>query len=493
MKNKENHIYFLFPVVATVYLLLFSGTTSPLFYTEGMDSAVFKTMGLALLQGKTPYLDIFDHKGPLLYFINAFAQWMIPGRSGLLLLQTIGMSIALCFWYKTARLFCSQRWSLFSVAFALFILCAFFQEGNLTEEWMLYGISIPWYLAAKYFVKYSDDEHPLLYGFVYGLCFGYSFFIRPNDAVAYMGGIMTGVAIWLLYKKRYKNLVYNILCFFAGFVMVGLPIVIFYAHRNALGDMYYGFIEHNRLYSGGIKALLTSLYKKQKFGHFPYVAALWLLVWNTEHRRILTYLIPVGILVAILTGARFYAHYFICSSLLLLLFAVMLTLQKKQSMSLMALCLIIATHGPYIKETVRKTVSIPKQLVRYVAKGQKADSYLKDFYDEADRVIDMVPADEQNNIWNYNVAWEGYPTFSVFWHHGIVQSNLITYRPMGWIDPELFKRDNIQEKKPKWVLSQSYAYFRQDSIEAEFLRLYYDTIAQADTTKYDLTLLRRKQ
>jgi hypothetical protein len=35
------------------------------------DSSVFLTIAQGMLRGKTPYLDFFDHKGPLIYFINA--------------------------------------------------------------------------------------------------------------------------------------------------------------------------------------------------------------------------------------------------------------------------------------------------------------------------------------------------------------------------------------------------------------------------------------
>ena len=50
---------------------IFAVNISPFTIYEGCDSCVFKQMGLAILSGKTPYLDLFDHKGPVIYFINA--------------------------------------------------------------------------------------------------------------------------------------------------------------------------------------------------------------------------------------------------------------------------------------------------------------------------------------------------------------------------------------------------------------------------------------
>ena len=49
--------------------LLYYG--NPLDHLPGTDNGVFLYGGQQLLAGKTPYLDFWDHKGPLIYFINA--------------------------------------------------------------------------------------------------------------------------------------------------------------------------------------------------------------------------------------------------------------------------------------------------------------------------------------------------------------------------------------------------------------------------------------
>ena len=49
-------------------------------FSENMDrdSGVFIYTGKQVLDGKIPYLDVWDHKGPLLYYINAFG--LLLGR-----------------------------------------------------------------------------------------------------------------------------------------------------------------------------------------------------------------------------------------------------------------------------------------------------------------------------------------------------------------------------------------------------------------------------
>ena len=61
----------LFVLSGLVWALFFSKTTSPLYTDVGYDSAMFQTIGKYWAQGYLPYVDLFDHKGPLIFFINA--------------------------------------------------------------------------------------------------------------------------------------------------------------------------------------------------------------------------------------------------------------------------------------------------------------------------------------------------------------------------------------------------------------------------------------
>ena len=58
-------------LTATLFLLIFSWSTSPLYQTYGGDSPFFQIIGLGITQGKVPYVDLFDHKGPVPFFMNA--------------------------------------------------------------------------------------------------------------------------------------------------------------------------------------------------------------------------------------------------------------------------------------------------------------------------------------------------------------------------------------------------------------------------------------
>jgi hypothetical protein len=186
----------LFIPIATAFLLVFSKTTSPISISEGCDSAVFKSMGQAIWEGKVIYRDIFDNKGPVLYIINALG-WGIAGRTGIFLLQIIGFSVFLSLMFKTARLFTRGLWSFVSVIIALFIYTSFIFEGNQCEEWMIYAFAPAIYLSMRWYCDLKQDAEKAFSkrrvmrdGLFYGLVFAFTVFIRPNDAVSVMGGLI---------------------------------------------------------------------------------------------------------------------------------------------------------------------------------------------------------------------------------------------------------------------------------------------------------------
>ena len=71
-KNKSGLLcLLLFVASAFAGALVFSPSTSPLYSDWGYDSAMFQTIGKYWAQGHLPYVELFDHKGPIIFFINA--------------------------------------------------------------------------------------------------------------------------------------------------------------------------------------------------------------------------------------------------------------------------------------------------------------------------------------------------------------------------------------------------------------------------------------
>lgn len=242
----------IFLLMAFIFLLLYSFSTSPLYLYQGFDSATFRTIGLGITQGKLPYADLFDHKGPLIFYIDALGISLIPGKWGIFLLQTIFLAVSLYLTYRTCCLVADRKTSFVSVLLLVFPLIDFIVEGNQCEEWMLPFISLSLYLSVSWLVGHSGPRHQEWRSMVYGICCAVLFFIRPNDAVASIGAIMTGVFIALLVRRAYSSAFLNAIAFFAGCAVVAVPLCMYFASEGILDEVLDGTIFYNITYSAGV-------------------------------------------------------------------------------------------------------------------------------------------------------------------------------------------------------------------------------------------------
>ena len=120
--NKKN-LYYVFLFVVVIFLSLVGLNSSPL--NKGItqnDSAVFQIMGKGMIEGQVIYKDLFDHKGPIMYLINAIA-YLISPKIGLFVVEIVLIYIGALFIFKTSKIFVNEK---ISFIMALFYLMLFF-------------------------------------------------------------------------------------------------------------------------------------------------------------------------------------------------------------------------------------------------------------------------------------------------------------------------------------------------------------------------------
>ena len=477
--------------VAFLFVLFYSQTTSPLYVLEGQDSCIFKTMGLAILQGKTPYVDFFDHKGPILYFINALGEWLIPGRLGIFILQVIGLSITLFFLDKTARLFLRSDVSFLVVLFSLFILAGLYQEGNQCEEWELPAIAIGIYLATSFF-SYLNYHSLRFYSIIWGLCFGYVFFIRPNDAVSQFGGIMLGVLAYLVSVKEHRKVVLSVFCFVSSFICVSLPILLFFASRNALPDLYYGLIQHNAQYSEGIFNMFLSSFDHEKWCFFILFVPMGYLMYHSGYKTFPFILIPLLALSLLLTGSRIYLHYFIVYLPLFVFWGIVFFRQKDRTVLIVLLVLLYSCSCGSIR-FLKRPIGQTRALIKTIIVGNEEHIAL---YKEAGELVHFIPEEEREDIWNYNLMWNRKDCFSFLFHYGIVQCNRVPLYTMYLIDKKLKETDRIDKKNPKWVFishEEDVDLINEFSTDYDYIFSHYSLVGAMNPDNCTIELYRRNE
>ncbi len=448
-------IYGILFIAAFLFVFLFSCTTSPLyehypFWFHG-DSGIFQEMGICLLQGGIPYVDLFDHKGPILWFIQALGIWLSP-RWGLLALQTISLFCTILLWYKSIYLIIEkQLLSIFIILFCLFFLLAFYERGNLCEEWSLPFISLPIHIFIKRW-RATTNAQTLTSIFIHsdtfiiGLCVGIISMIRINNTAPIIGFVLWHF-IKCIQLKDYNRLWKDIVIICSGMAIIFSLCASFYlfiADWNGVYEMIYGTFIFNYLYLFGDVG--SRLPFNVKLLHYTpsigFITILLILIFLYRKKEIVTTTL-ISYCATLLSIGRFgYGHYMI---ILVPLFVVTISLIvhcKNNWIKLLFITTIVLSikllHDP-----------VDRLAVRVLRRNTDTE-----IFDGFHRFVKSLPQAQQHSIYNENLIYVGSCLFA---EETIYQCNRIMIPYHIDISSRLQKYKSvhgIKELKPIWVLTQ---------------------------------------
>lgn len=243
--NKQNIYYILIFVIVTILALL-GLSSSPL--NKGViqnDSAVFQIMGRGMLNGQVMYKDLFDHKGPVMYVINAIA-YLINPQIGLFIVETLFISIGAVFIFKTSKMLVNKRVSVIMSLVYVMLMFISISGGNFTEEYAMTFTSIAIYCIMKIIYK-NEYENKILWGII-GATFALNFFIKPTYIAIWIAfGIIQ--FIYSIKEKKIKELIKYIFYMIIGIMIVTLPIIIYLVLNDDIHYFIDAFFILNMKYS----------------------------------------------------------------------------------------------------------------------------------------------------------------------------------------------------------------------------------------------------
>ena len=470
----SRYFFLIFIPISFVFTLIYSWSVSPLFLGDGLDSSIFKTIGLGMTQGRMPYVDLFDHKGGLLFMIEALGWFLAPERWGLYILQSFFMSASLIFMFKTAELFLERCKAFGATIGALLLYIIFMESGNQCETYILPATTLTLYLALKYLTS-SDKKHPIWYSLIYGAAFAFAFWIRPNDAVSQIGSVMFGIFLLLMVKKEFADGIVNALMFLAGCAVVTAPIVIYFASHDCLMPLLDGTFLYNIKYATeeGLPSAQMILVPSFIFGML-----IWLSIKN-QKREHLWIFIPMLVLTLMLIGKRDYGHYLIIIVPAgLVLFSFLLKQNWKIALYILLLGVAIISVRHH----------------KYVIKSFQTRNDIEAFYCQSREVLSNIPKEERSMVWSLNLLNASnddrpniFSTLDALLDSKITPCNRIFVH---------FHLENFGEEErvythmPKWIAADP----TKDEFAdySEFLTENYEVIAATDGTCVgDITLYRR--
>lgn len=260
MKTKKKSYIVLFLVACSFVI---GNSLRTIYGCNNDDHMIFNTIGKFCNEGKRLYVDLFDHKGPIIFWINTLSWKMFDCQQGVLFFQIIAMFFTLLFLFQIAQLkIHDERKSLLLTIFTVLCLIPTYTDGNMTEEYCLPFITLSLYFNLKYWKEYIENkerEHDKTYAFVYGISFAVCFLTRLTNAVSICVGILM-IGIVLLKDKKFKNLVENAIFFGLGFLLLFLPVALYFAKHHT----FYEFLEGTILFN--IKYVMNSISYFVKWG-----------------------------------------------------------------------------------------------------------------------------------------------------------------------------------------------------------------------------------
>lgn len=430
-------------LVSAVFVTLLSGTTSPLRPWYGGDSALFRVIGTAMADGAVLYLDIWDHKGPVLFLFQWLGQVLIPGRIGIFLIQIALLYASLSLIAAFARRFVGGILTAAVLAVTIAFLAPAYEHGNLSEEFSLPFIVLALVLITREWV--TDRASAPWWFAVAGASFAAVAFIRINNALPIFAAFVA-YFVWTLLRRR--PFVRLLLWSLAGFFGIVVLLVAGFAVVGALPAMIDATFLFNFRYARNDAVAMDRLFASG----YVYVAIVGILVplagglvdaQVRDRRRflLLGWCLTAATALALLVSSTGYFHY----------------LQIAVPGVALGTALALQAVSPRLRLQVLAAslaVAVPLFAVTAMREGDARDRANEAGYSaDVEHILSFVPADERDDVYTWNVQ----PKFFLSSDTLPVHRFFTMQEWWGSADDRVLQEalEFIDTERPEWIVSAS--------------------------------------
>ena len=278
------------------------------------DPSTFVIMGKEMVDGKIPYVEIFDHKGLYIFYITALYAYL--GKFGIFLIMTLFITVSLVFLVLTLKeLGYDDRTVLVGLLLFAALYTFFAQFPGDADVILMIGMIMLYFYIKGY--KNEDESCYSIAAVFAGISAGIALNIRPSDA-------MLGFAFMVFYlincvrnRKWIAALREAALCLMA-LLLAALPAYLHAYSGNFLNEMIDAVFISNFRYLGSnadksvLLMWLSRLIVAIVFGGI-------ILLWFFKRKE---YKIEESLFIVIISGVLFviqfaialFAHYLISVS-----------------------------------------------------------------------------------------------------------------------------------------------------------------------------------
>ncbi|MDY5377741.1 MAG: hypothetical protein SPG60_06830 [Eubacterium coprostanoligenes] len=234
--NKEITSYCILAVISIMCVTLFC-KSSPIYpICDLPDANTWLIQAKQVLSGLVPYKDIYEHKGPLQIFAYLFAALPCFNRfEGLYITELVLFIIYSIGVYKTSKLF-GEKYNLLATIISIFVvsLSSAFSATGSSEELLLST-----FIWSVYFMVKNIQRNQIFKPFdvlLIGAFCAIRLWTKYN--LCFFDVILV-VYVLAYYIKNKWNIWKTILYYILGFACVTVPLLIYFAVKGALYDLFY--------------------------------------------------------------------------------------------------------------------------------------------------------------------------------------------------------------------------------------------------------------
>jgi hypothetical protein len=252
-------------ITLAVVVLLHSLPVSPVYQYLEADSGVYAYVGSAILDGQLPYRDVWEHKPPIGFYLNALALLLFGHTPwAIWWLNVIWVSLtSIVFFLLSKKMMGTIPGSMASFLFAIATMQPeIFQGGNLME---VYGLLFQVLIIGALFYYFVTSRNRWV--FITGILTSLAFLTKQTTIAVGVSSIFAIFIISLL-RREFKQALLHPLLFAGGFLAPIFFAASYWLFNGAGNEFLDAVFLHSLSYVGVRVSFLWSL-KNTVLNIFP--------------------------------------------------------------------------------------------------------------------------------------------------------------------------------------------------------------------------------
>ncbi len=244
-KNNEAILYSFAIVLLSLLTIAVCSKSSFLYpINDWGDANIYFEIAKGIKHGMVPFRDLYDQKGPLIYFIY-LAGILFNEKSfiGIYVLEVIAASIFLITAYKAINLYCKDK---ISILVLPLIACAVYSSKAMCQGGSAEEFIIPIYMLILYklLVFYNSRNLKQSDSIIIGILCGMIFWIKFTLVLFPILFALYVIYVYLR-EKNVKDLLMVILNVLLGVMIITLPILLYFVANGSLMYLWEGYFYNN--------------------------------------------------------------------------------------------------------------------------------------------------------------------------------------------------------------------------------------------------------